>query len=135
VPKIVICVSRPKKTTDGATVHALKSASGKVRTKKCVRKSAYEKVRPKKSYFLSAWEYVKLPFSLRLLKNYLSLACLTDHYNVLLVEVAVVLEKLERTHCKMYTSGSIHLLINPHRTKTVTKQVAKLKCIVQIFYL
>jgi hypothetical protein len=61
-----------KRPTDGATVHALKSASEKVRTKKCVRKSTRRTkkcVRPKKSYFLSAWEYVKLPFSLRVLKK------------------------------------------------------------------
>jgi hypothetical protein len=32
-------------------------------------RSASEKVRPKKSYFSSAWEYVKLPFSLKVLKN------------------------------------------------------------------
>jgi hypothetical protein len=49
---VVNLLNRP---TDGATVHALKSAS--------------EKVRPKKSYFLSTWEYVKLAFSLRVPKN------------------------------------------------------------------
>jgi hypothetical protein len=42
---------------------------------------ASEKVRPKKSYFSSACEYVKLPFSLRVLKKFLGVMKFVNFLN------------------------------------------------------